>query len=98
MSYSVHRGAEADLLEAARFYRREGGPRLAGRFLDEYERVGKLIQKYPGIGTPTADGRRVHTFQDFPYSVIYRKVDPNGVRILIIRHERRDPQHGEERW
>jgi hypothetical protein len=39
MTYSLHRGAELDILEAARFYRREGGAKLAGRFLDEFHRV-----------------------------------------------------------
>lgn len=36
MTYSLHRGAELDLLEAAKFYRREGGAKLANRFLDEF--------------------------------------------------------------
>ena len=55
MSYTLHRGAEADLAEAARFYRNEGGARLANRFID-----GRL-------------------------------------RILVIRHQRRDPAHGDDR-
>jgi hypothetical protein len=32
MTYSLHRGAERDLLEVAQFYRREGGSRLANLF------------------------------------------------------------------
>ena len=43
MRYSLHRGAELDLPEAARFYRQEGGPKLASRFLDEYARVVELL-------------------------------------------------------
>ena len=39
MTFSLHRGAELDLFEAARFYRQEGGAKLANRFLDEFERV-----------------------------------------------------------
>jgi len=37
--YVLHRGAEDDLLEAARFYRDAGGVNLANRFLDEFERM-----------------------------------------------------------
>jgi len=51
MSYSLHRGAERDLLEAATFYRREGGTRLANRFLDEFARVADLRVAFPAIGT-----------------------------------------------
>lgn len=96
MSYSLHRGAELDLLEVARFYRREGGARLAGRFLDEFERAAEVIVRFPGIGTPTDDIRRVYPLTGFPYSIIYREVG-GQVRILVVRAQRRDPAHGEAR-
>jgi plasmid stabilization system protein ParE len=44
VSYSLHRGAEQDLTEAFRFYRREAGDGLARRFLDEFERVMKALR------------------------------------------------------
>jgi plasmid stabilization system protein ParE len=96
VSYSLHRGAELDLLEVTRFYRQEGGSKLAGRFLDEFERVAELIVRFPGIGTPTDDLRRVHPLTGFPYSVIYREVS-GRVRILVVRAHHRDPIHGESR-
>ena len=96
MSYSLHRGAELDLLEAARFYRKEGGAKLADRFLSEFERVADLLVKYPGIGTPADEVRRIHPLQDFPYSVIYRLTDDH-IRVLVVRAQLRDPQHGELR-
>lgn len=58
MTYSLHRGAELDPAEAARFYRREGGRAVAARFLDEFERIAELLVENPGIGTPTDDERR----------------------------------------
>lgn len=61
MSYSLHRGAEADLLEAARFYRREGGAKLADRFLREFERVAELLVGFPSLAplwTTCADTTR----------------------------------------
>jgi hypothetical protein len=42
LTYSLHRGAELDLAEAARFYRREGGRAVVARFLDEFERVAEV--------------------------------------------------------
>jgi plasmid stabilization system protein ParE len=85
VNYTLHRGAEADLLEAVRFYRREGGAKLANRFLDEFERIASLLIEYPGLGTPADDARRVHPLRDFPYSVIYRETGPGSVRVLVVR-------------
>lgn len=96
MTYSLHRGAELDLLEAARFYRREGGAKLANRFLTEFERVAKLLVEFPGLGTPADELRRIHPLHDFPYSVIYRDIGGH-VRILVVRGFFRDPEHGESR-
>ena len=96
MSYSLHRGAELDLLEAARVYRKEGGAKLADRFLREFDRVADLLVKYPGIGTPADEARRIHPLQDFPYSVISLPTDDH-IRVLVVRAQLRDPQHGELR-
>lgn len=96
MTYSFHRGAEIDLLEAARFFRREGGANLAARFLDEFHRVVNLLVEFPGLGTPADALRRVHILQDFPYSVIYRE-DGAGIRILVVKSQYRDPEYGESR-
>ena len=96
MTRSLHRGAEADLTEAFRFYRREGGNGLAARFLKEIERVAKLLEEYPGLGTPTSNDRKSYPVSDFPYSIIY-KVDPDGIRILVVRHQHRDPGYGDDR-
>jgi len=68
-TYVLHRGAEDDLLEAARFYRDEGGVNLAHRFLDEFERAMGLLTEFPNIGRPAGDSRRVHSLRNFPYSV-----------------------------
>jgi plasmid stabilization system protein ParE len=96
MTYSLHRGAELDLLEAAQFYRREGGVMLANRSLSEFERVVELLLEHPGIGTPADELRRVHPLHEFPYSVIYREID-GRLRILVVRAHHRDPDHGELR-
>lgn len=96
MSYSLHRGAEQDLTEAFRFYRREAGNGLARRFLDEFERVIKLFEEFPEIGKATGRDRRSFPLTGFPYSVIYRHVNAE-IRVLVVRHQNRDPEHGEQR-
>jgi plasmid stabilization system protein ParE len=96
VSYSLHRGAEQDLTEAFRFYRREAGDGLARRFLDEFERVIKLLEEFPGIGKSTGEDRRSFPLVGFPYSIIYRHVNAE-IRVLVVRHQNRDPEHGEQR-
>ena len=96
MTYTLHHGAEDNLAQAARFYRREGSRALAARFLDEFERIAKLLVEHPGIGTPTEGPRRWFPLSGFPYSVIYRETGI-GIRILVLRHQNRDPEHGQQR-
>jgi plasmid stabilization system protein ParE len=96
LTCSLHRGAADDITAAAGFYRREGGAALARRFLDEFERVVGLLARNPALGTPTRDGRRWFPLRGFPYAVIYAPCE-EGVRILVVRHQHRAPEHGSDR-
>ena len=96
MSYSLHRGAEQDLTDAFRFYKREAGTGVAKRFLVEFERVISLLQEFPEIGTPTNEHRRSYPLSGFPYSVIYRHVNAD-IRVLVVRHQSRNPDYGDPR-
>lgn len=96
MSRSLHPLAADELAAAFRFYRREAGVGIAHRFLDEFERIASLVEHQPELGTPTGDGRRSYPLHDFPYSVIYA-ADKRGLRVLVVRHQHRDPTHGETR-
>ena len=81
MSYSLHRGAELDLLEAARFYRREGGEKLAERFLKGAANIGYR----PTVTDSSKAVLEVHLL-DFD-SDLY------GEHITVIfRHKIRDEQ------
>jgi plasmid stabilization system protein ParE len=93
VTYSLHPGAEQDIADALDFYAEQAGIVVAGRFLTELERVAQLLVEYPGFGTPTARGRRVFPLQVFPYSIVYRSLD-SGIRILVVRHQHRNPRHG----
>lgn len=41
-------------------------------------------------------GSGTYPLKKFPYSMIYKSVD-SGVRILVIRHQRREAEYGDER-
>jgi plasmid stabilization system protein ParE len=53
MTYSLHPGAERDVADALGFYNEHAGPAVAERFLEEFERVAKLLVEHPDLGTPT---------------------------------------------
>ena len=93
MTYSLHPGAEQDIAAALDFYTEQAGLLLAQRFLDEFERVARLLVTHPGFGTPTTEGRRVFPLRIFPYSVVYRPLEA-GIRIIVVRHQHRKPGYG----
>jgi plasmid stabilization system protein ParE len=57
MTYSLHPGAEHDIANALDFYSEQAGRVVAERFLEEFERVAKLLVKHPSLGTPTTRER-----------------------------------------
>lgn len=96
MTFTLHRLAEQDLDSAFQFYRVKGSGRVALGFLAEFERIAELIETNPAIGTLTSGGRRRFPFRRYPYSIIYKPTE-GGVRILVVRHERREPGYGSGR-
>ena len=94
MTRPIHRDAEGDLAAASRYHLVEAGKAVAGRFLNELDRVARLIEAHPGLGIATSDGRRACPLRGFPYSLICREVE-GGIQILIIRHQSRTPAYGQ---
>ena len=56
MTYSLHPGAEHDIANALDFYSEQAGLVVAERFLEEFERIAKLLVEHPSLGTPTTRG------------------------------------------
>jgi plasmid stabilization system protein ParE len=96
MNYTLHPGAERDLDEACRRYQQTASGLVVVRFLDEFERVARMLAAEPGLGTPAGDARKSFPMHRFPYSLIYRATDV-GIRVLVLRHQHRDTEHGEDR-
>ena len=96
MRVILHPGAEQDVSEAAAYYEAEASPVLAGKFVAEFERVARLLLANPGIGTPRSRGRRGFPTSGFPYTVVYKEV-PDGILVLVVKHDRRRPGFGASR-
>ena len=90
MIYWLHPEAEQDIADALDFYKNRAGTVVAARFLDEFERVAALLSDNPGLGTPATNGRKTFPLRFFPYTLVYRPLE-GGIRILVVRHQRRKP-------
>jgi hypothetical protein len=54
------------------------------------------LWRIPALESPPGGDRRWFPLHGFPYSIIYRLVGTD-VRILVVRHQHRDPEHGGSR-
>lgn len=86
---STHSAAEAEALEAAKWYR-ERSEVAALRFARELESRIREIVDSPNRWPLFEAGARRAILHRFPYSVIYR-VRGDVVEIVAIMHQRRRP-------
>jgi plasmid stabilization system protein ParE len=95
MRIIYHPAATDELVEAANYYesRRIG---LGGEFLAEFERAVSGIAQSPQMYARVRGETRRCTLQRFPYGVYYRD-DGDDLRILVIKHHSRHPDHGLDR-
>ena len=93
MIHTLHPLAARDLASIVEFYGSTATPKVAARFLDEFERVAKLLTHYPGFATPFGLPQRQYPLRVYPYWVVYKPVE-SGIRVLTVRHSRRLPSFG----
>lgn len=96
MKVTLHPAAERDIAAAAEFYEQKASPVLAARFIQEFKHVVRLPTEHPDIGAPRPNGRRTFGMRVFPYSVMY-VAKPQGIEVLVVRHDRRHPGFGGRR-
>ena len=95
MTYSLSEQAALELAEVFERYLERASTKVAENFLAEFERSARLADQYPGIGTPTKNGRLVLPLRRYPYSLIYRTTD-EGIKIGAIAPQRRGPRYWQE--
>lgn len=93
MNLHFNRAVQTDPRLALEYFDREGGTRLGDRFFEEVQAAKERI---------AANAARFGFFQDdirrarlrvFHNHFLFRIVR-NEVRVLVLRHNRRDPQFG----
>jgi toxin ParE1/3/4 len=90
LSYFFHPEARSEHLDQVAFYE-ERMHGLGARYLDSFdhtiERICSFPERYPMTTAPNV--RRL-SFNEFPFSVLYRST-PNAVQILAVAAHRRRP-------
>lgn len=98
MRAEFHPKIEAEFLDAVRFYEKKGGEGVATRFRSDFEACVTAIEKTPTSFPYYSGARRLRRIRlkRFPYLLIYREIK-SGVRVIVLRHERRHPDFGLDR-
>ena len=95
MRLIYHPAAEAELVQAARFYE-ERVPSLGADFLDRIDLGINSIKSDPLRNRIIESDIRRYPLPRFPFAIYYR-ILPDHLRILAIKHHRRHPDYWRER-
>lgn len=93
MRLEFHPSTATDAREATVYYEQQRRG-LGSHFLSELDKAIAQIARAP-LAFPVVDGQvRRSIIKRFPYVVLYRVLEPDTLRVLVIRHHKRDPQIG----
>jgi plasmid stabilization system protein ParE len=85
-----------ELQDASDFYMSHANLELAEAFIDEFDRVTRLLMANPNLGIVWRNGRRRYCLRRFPYCVIYQ-VTATDLRVIAVAHQRRRPTYWRSR-
>ena len=91
-----HPLAVQELIDAAVYYEEENQG-LGLEYLSEVERAANLLIRYPNSGSVIRGFVRRLILPRFPYSLLYRIVDEELIRILAVAHHKRKPRYWVDR-
>ena len=87
--------ANREVDDAVQWYEaREEG--LSREFLDELDRVVRLVRRYPFAGMQIEPDVRRFLFTRFPYSLIYG-IDEEAIVVIAVASQHREPSYWSDR-
>lgn len=95
MRVIYHAEAEADLIEAAKFYSQRDRS-LGIRFLDAVDQAVHSILPSPATWPIVEGDVRRREVKGFPYSLLYRAIG-DELRIIATKHHSRDDDYWKHR-
>ena len=96
MRIEYHPALEGDL-KAARDYYEDCSAGLGGDFVNEFERQVLLIAAMPSRWMVVQRDVRCSLMKRFPYVIYFRILDDDGIRVTVVKHEKRHPSFGTRR-
>ena len=87
--------ADQEVDDAVLWYE-EQAEGLGREFLDELDRVVRLIRIYPLLTTLIEPEIRRFLFTRFPYSLIYG-IDEETIVVIAVAHQHREPRYWADR-
>ena len=94
-SVAFHPEAEAEFLEAARYYESQAVD-LGVSFISAVERTYQRLATFPESGQPFGSRLRRALVPGFPYGLVYR-AEADRVFIVALAHARRRPDYWRSR-
>jgi plasmid stabilization system protein ParE len=96
MRIEYHPSTVLDLNSAVNYYN-DLRPGLGDELRAEVYAAIEQIRSNPEMFATIENAMRRCLVHRFPYSVLYRIIDTRTVRVLVIRHHRRNPRFGMRR-
>lgn len=98
MMLEFHPAVQKDFNAAIEYDETEGGPHLAGRFAAEFRACLAVVKAGPTRFPfyQRSDRFRRIRLRSFPFLIIYR-ASTTGLRVILLKHERRHPRFGMNR-
>lgn len=96
MSCRFHPAARGELTHATRWYLGEAGKLIAADFAARVRHATRLLEKLPHLGARAHSEVQFWPLPRYPYTLVYR-VEPDGIVILAVAHQRREPGYWEGR-
>ena len=87
----------SDLFEILDYYDETAGGSIATDFYLEFRRVIRIIGDRPYAFPIHVKNYRRTNLTRFPHHVLYRIVEESYVRVLVLKHDSRDPALGLDR-
>jgi plasmid stabilization system protein ParE len=95
MHLIYHPEAEAEVIDAARSYKRQV-PTLGAQFLDAVDVAASIILEAPARWRIVEADIRRSLMPRFPFG-LYDRILPDHVRILTVKHHSRHPDYWRSR-
>lgn len=93
MRLEFHPSTTGDVREATSYYDKQRAG-LGARFVQHLDQALAQIARNPLLFPLVENEVRRVLIKHFPYTILFRVLDGDIVRILVIRHHRRDPRFG----